>query len=145
MSSRPPGRLTVLGRAGRKCVANPGLTPISGAVSRNLAVCPRVCPRVCPTQRDRLRVRRVPKTVKRPRSCSPAILNTWSHRIESNRVGVSRLLQPFVFRRTLRGDPDLSQPLATLWYRADESRRERARSEERRVGKGGRHRRWPDN
>src|ERR1017187_6533992 len=34
------GCLTVLGRAGRKCVANPGLTPISGAVCRNLAVCP---------------------------------------------------------------------------------------------------------
>ena len=39
----PPGCLTVLGKAGRKCVANPGLTPISGAVCRNLAVCPRVC------------------------------------------------------------------------------------------------------
>src|ERR1035441_361582 len=38
----PPGCLTVLGKAGRKCVANPGLTPISGAVCRNLAVCPRV-------------------------------------------------------------------------------------------------------
>src|ERR1035441_101501 len=37
------GWLTVLGKAGRKCVANPGLTPISGAVCRNLAVCPRVC------------------------------------------------------------------------------------------------------
>src|ERR1035441_50371 len=37
------GCLTVLGKAGRKCVANPGLTPISGAVCRKLAVCPRVC------------------------------------------------------------------------------------------------------
>jgi hypothetical protein len=37
------GRI-VLGQAGRNCVANPGLTPISGAVCRNLAVCPRVCP-----------------------------------------------------------------------------------------------------
>src|ERR1039457_6904506 len=39
----PSGCLTVLGEAGRKCVANPGLIPISGAVCRNLAVCPRVC------------------------------------------------------------------------------------------------------
>src|ERR1019366_193510 len=40
----PSGCLTVLGKAGRKCVANPGLTPISGAVCRNLAVCPQGLP-----------------------------------------------------------------------------------------------------
>src|ERR1035441_2998994 len=49
--------LTVLGGGGPRYAANPGLTPIFGAVCRKWAVCPRVCPTrtrcalVCPPQR----------------------------------------------------------------------------------------------
>src|ERR1017187_8798303 len=49
--------------------ANPGLTSISGAVCRKLAVCPRVCPT------HTLR-RRVPKTVKHP-ARAQRLCNSW--------------------------------------------------------------------
>src|ERR1035441_5452791 len=61
-----PRVLNRFGGAGSRYAANPGLTPIFGAVCRELAVCPRVCPTCTPCA-----LLLPPKTVKHPGSTPP--------------------------------------------------------------------------